>query len=254
MIKKISVILLTLFSFQVFGWGLTGHRTVGEIAQRHLSRKASKKIEQILKCKSIAVASNWMDDVKSDSVYDHTHSWHWVTIPDGQTYEESEKNPDGDLIQTIEALITKLKAGNLSAQDEAESLSMLIHLIGDIHQPLHVGNGQDLGGNKLKVEWFWEKSNLHRVWDSDMIDSQKFSYTEMATNLDKVSKDKIKEWQASTVRDWARESMALRDQVYDLPHDNKINYEYRYKNWETLELRLTQAGIRLAGVLNDIYE
>ncbi|GAA0188166.1 S1/P1 nuclease [Fulvivirga kasyanovii] len=232
---------------------MIGHRTVGQVAEKHLSKKASKKINEILDGESLAVVSNWMDDIKSDDAYDHTHAWHWVTIPDGQTYEESEKNPEGDVIATIERLISELKQGNLQKKDEAEKLKMLVHLIGDIHQPLHVGHGEDMGGNKVRLEWFWENSNLHRVWDSDMIDSKKYSYTELADIVDNVSKEQVKAWQSSGVRDWANESVALRKQVYDIPEDKKLSYEYRYYNWSTVKLRLAQAGIRLAGVLNEIY-
>lgn len=253
MIRKVALILCTFVSLHVFGWGMIGHRTVGQIAENHLSKKAKKKIDKILKGESLAVVSNWMDDIKSDDSYDHTHSWHWVTIPDGQTYEESEKNPDGDVIATIERLIAELKQGNLQETEEAEKLKMLVHLIGDIHQPLHVGHGEDMGGNNLKLEWFWESSNLHRVWDSGMIDSEKYSYTELSDIVDNLSRDQVKVWQSSSVRDWANESIALRKQVYDIPEHKNLNYEYRYHNWPTVQLRLAQAGVRLAGVLNEIY-
>lgn len=253
MLKKVVFILFCLISIQAFSWGILGHRTVGLIAEKHLTKKAKRNIEKILGSESMAVASNWMDDIKSDDAYDHTHQWHWVTIPEGQTYEEAEKNPNGDIIQTIERLISELKAGNLPQQQEAEKLKMLIHLVGDIHQPLHVGSGEDTGGNDVKVKWFWESSNLHRVWDSGMIDSQKYSYTELAEVVDHADKDQIKKWQSSSVRDWAYESMALRKGVYDLPEHKSLNYEYRYQHWATVQLRLAQAGIRLAGILNEIY-
>lgn len=253
MIRKIAIVLCTFVSLHVFGWGMIGHRTVGQVAEKHLSKKASKKINEILDGESLAVVSNWMDDIKSDDAYDHTHAWHWVTIPDGQTYEESEKNPEGDVIATIERLISELKQRNLQKKDEAEKLKMLVHLIGDIHQPLHVGHGEDMGGNKVRLEWFWENSNLHRVWDSDMIDSKQYSFTELADIVDNVSKEQVKVWQSSSVRDWANESIDLRKQVYDIPEDKKLSYEYRYHNWSTVKLRLAQAGIRLAGVLNEIY-
>ncbi|WP_051052971.1 S1/P1 nuclease [Fulvivirga imtechensis] len=253
MIKKVTLILFAFVSLQAFGWGITGHRTVGHVAEKHLSKRAKKNIEKILGGESLAVASNWMDDIKSDNAYDHTHDWHWVTIPDGLTYEETEKNPNGDIIQTIERLIEELKKGGLTKKDEAERLKMLIHLVGDLHQPLHIGKGDDMGGNAVKLKWFWDSSNLHRVWDSGLIDSQQYSYTELADVVDLTEKELIKKWQSTSVRDWAYESMALRNQIYDLPEDMNLNYEYRYKNWATVQLRLAQAGVRLAGILNEIY-
>lgn len=240
-------------SLQVVGWGIIGHRTVGEVAEKHLTHKAKKEIQKILGHETLAVASNWMDDIKSVESYDYTHDWHWVTIPEGQIYEETKKNANGDLIATIERLIVELSQGNLTPEQEAVKLKMLVHLVGDIHQPLHVGTGEDIGGNAVKLTWFWESSNLHRVWDSGIIDSKLYSYTELAEVIDHAEKSEIKAWQSSTVRDWAYESMALREQVYQLPDDKNLSYEYRYKNWPTVQLRLVQAGIRLAGILNKIY-
>ncbi|UII29360.1 S1/P1 nuclease [Fulvivirga maritima] len=253
MLKKVTFILCLFASMQVFGWGMTGHRVVGYVAEQHLSKKAKKHITEILNGESLATVSNWMDNIKSDHAYDHTHDWHWVTIPDGKTYEETEKNPDGDAIETIERVIADLKKGGLSKEKEAEGIKILTHLIGDIHQPLHVGTGEDMGGNQVKVKWFWNPSNLHSVWDSGMIDSENYSYTELGDVVNHATKDQIKEWQSSSVRDWAYESMSLREQVYNLPEKKEINYEYRYKNWHTVKERLKLAGIRLAGVLNDIY-
>jgi len=235
-------------------WGKTGHRVVGDIAEQYLSDEAFEAVDRILGDESIAIASTWMDEIRSDSAYDYTHDWHWVTVPDGMTYTETEKNPNGDLINAIRTLTDELKNKDLSSEQEAKHLKMLIHLIGDIHMPLHVGTGDDRGGNDVEVRWFWESSNLHRVWDSGMIDESQLSYTELSDAVNYISEDEIKELQNSSVLDWAWESKKLRNQVYNLPDDRNINYEYKYRNWETVQKRLLQAGIRLAGVLNKIYE
>lgn len=234
-------------------WGQTGHRIVGDIASDYLNPKARKAVDRVLGSTSMAIGSTWMDRIKSDPAYDHTHDWHWVTIPDGMTYEETEKNPDGDLINALRTIIRELKSGSLSAKEETKKLKMLIHLVGDIHQPLHVGTGKDRGGNGTKVEWFYEDSNLHRVWDSEIIDDTKLSYTEFSTAINHPTKKQIKKWQESKVLDWAYESMELRDQVYDLPADHEIGYRYQYENRDLLDRRLLMAGVRLAGVLNEIY-
>ncbi len=255
------IFLIVLFSFLLTFmpandsqmWGKNGHRVVGDIAAQYLNDDAAAAVDRILGDESMAIASTWMDEIRSDPAYDYTNDWHWVTIPDGMTYAETEKNPNGDLINAIRTITEELKSGNLSPEKEAEHLKMLIHLIGDIHMPLHVGTGEDRGGNQVEVRWFWESSNLHRVWDSGMIEEQKLSYTELSESVNYVTEQEVQQLQNSTVLDWARESMELRDQVYDLPEDNNINYEYMYHNWETVERRLKEAGIRLAGVLNEIY-
>jgi len=252
--KIISLILIVpLFVSQAMAWGQTGHRVVGLVAQEHLNKKAQKKVMQVLQNNSLAEVANWMDDIKSDAAYNHTHDWHWVTIPDGMKYEQTEKNPKGDLLMKIEEIVAALKTHNLSPEKEAENLKYLAHLVGDLHQPLHVGGKDDTGGNAVKLQWFGQPSNLHRVWDSDMIDGKDLSYTELANFLGEPTKAQVKEWQAPTVRDWAYGMMVYRPQVYNLPADNKLSYRYSYDNFNTVQHLLLQGGVRLAGLLNEIY-
>lgn len=251
--RILAIILLFFINAEAFSWGQNGHRAVGHIAEKYLSKKARKKIRSLLDNQRLSYVSTWMDDIKSDSTYDYAYDWHWVTIPDGQTYDVVEKNSNGDIIRTIQTLINELEKGGLDRKNEQEHVMMLIHLIGDIHQPLHVGTGEDKGGNDVKVEWFYDRSNLHRVWDSEMIDSKQLSFTELAHSIDIQPLDKLKVWQNSTVLDWAMESMALRKQVYDIPDNKRLGYNYMYNNWDTVEKRLLQAGVRLAAVLNKIY-
>lgn len=251
---KILVFLLCLaISGETLGWGQTGHRVVGHIAEQHLSKKAKKRLKRVLGNESLAMVSVWMDDVRSDTAYHYTHTWHWVTIPDGMTYEESTKNEQGDVIATLNRIIAELKTGGLAKEKELENIKILVHLVGDIHQPLHVGTGLDAGGNQVKVKWFREDSNLHRVWDSGMIDSQKLSFTELAQSIDHANKTEIAQWQNTSVQEWAYESMTYRKQVYNFPENRDLGFKYRYRNWATVQKRLLQAGIRLAGIFNDIY-
>lgn len=248
----ITLLFVSSLVVQSFGWGATGHRATGLIAEQYLSPKAKKKISALLNGESLAVASTWMDEVRSDSTYDFMSDWHWVTVESGQTYEVSTKNPKGDVIMTLERIISELKSKKLSKEKEREALKILVHLVGDIHQPLHVGCCDDQGGNKVKVKWFRGDSNLHRVWDSDMIDDTKLSYTEFAGALGRPDKATVQKWQAASVRDWSIESMTFRKQVYAIG-DGNLGYKYAYKNLPTVKERVLIAGIRLAGVLNQIY-
>jgi hypothetical protein len=252
--RTLLVILIALtISYESSGWGQTGHRVIGMIAEYHLSKKAKKNIRNILQGQSVAMVSNYMDEIKSDNKYDNLIPWHYCTIPDGKTYEEAGTPDEGDIIYALELFIEELETKNFNIEDEAFALKCLIHLMGDIHQPLHVGNGEDRGGNDTEVEYFWRKSNLHRIWDTGIIDGQNLSYTEYTNWILHVDEQKIETWSQSGILDWAYESMSYRDQVYDLPDDHKISYQYNYKNIDLVNLRLLQAGIRLAKILNDIY-
>ena len=234
-------------------WGQIGHYTTGYVALQYLSPEARQAVESVLGGESFVAGTVYMDDVRSDDDYDSYGDWHWVTIPDGMTYEEAEKNPNGDIIYGIETLTAELKAGGLSPELEREKLKFLIHLIGDIHMPLHVGTGDDMGGNQVRVSWFRESSNLHRVWDSNMIESRQMSASELAESLGSPDAAMIAEWQSMNPREWAYESMTYREDVYDIPEDARLGYEYRYENFHIVQKRLLQAGVRIAGVLNEIY-
>jgi hypothetical protein len=252
--KKIitSGFLIVVFTIASFGWGATGHRATGHVANKYLNKKARKAIERILKGQSLAMASTWMDEIKSDSTFDYMSDWHWVTIPYGLSYEQAEKNKNGDIIQTLERVIAELKSGKLNETEQAQRIKILIHLIGDIHQPLHVGGRNDKGGNEVKVMWFRADSNLHRVWDSDIIDDTKLSYTELAESLIPPSENDLKAWQGTSVRDWAKESQTYEKQVYDTGN-GRLGYRYSYLYYHIIRQRLQQAGVRLASVLNEVY-
>lgn len=239
-----------IFSTDCIAWGQTGHRVVGQIAQNNLSNKVKKKIESILDGQSMAMVSNFMDQLKSDPAYDSLKPWHYCTIPNESVYEEAPKK--GDIIKAINSYISLLKSDHLQKEEEIFSLKCLIHLIGDIHQPLHVGNGKDKGGNEVRVTYFYKSSNLHRVWDSGIIDGQKLSYTEYVHWIDKPTNAQIIQWKNDDLMTWVKESISYRPQIYDLPKGHKI--KYNYNNIQTVNLRLLQAGIRLAGVLEDIYQ
>lgn len=246
------LVLLLTIAFQSSGWGPTGHRVTGVVAEKYLSKKARRAVERILAGQSLAIASTWMDEIRSDSTFNYMTDWHWVTIPHGHTYESSVKNTNGDIIQTLERIIRELKSKTLAPAGQAERLKVLIHLVGDLHQPLHVGTRDDRGGNEIKVRWFGNASNLHKVWDSDMIDDTLLSYTELAASLEIPSADAVRQWQTGSVETWAAENHAYEKPVYDYG-DGRLGYRYAYVNLPVVRHRLLQAGVRLAGIINEIY-
>jgi len=253
--KSVLIFTLVAISQMVFAWGQTGHRVVGYVAQQHLTKKASKRINKILTTYSLEMSGNYLDFIRSDSNYRFMNSWHYVSIPNGKRYEDITPNAGGDVIAKIEALLIELETKNFkTVKDEEFAIMALVHLVGDLHQPLHVGLAEDRGGNSIKVMWFDEESNLHRVWDSDIIDHQQLSYTEFGNHVSRnITKEMVKAWQGSGVREWANESQDLRAACYEMGDDTILKYDYIYKHIATVETRLVQAGVRLAGLLNRIY-
>jgi len=251
---KVPFILLMFLAIQASSWGLTGHRVVGEIAEQYLTKKASKEIKKILGTESLADVANWMDFIKSASSYDYMGPWHYCTIPDGKTYAQAGTPEEKDIIWALDKFKLDLISDTTSLETKQIALKSIVHLVGDIHQPLHVGNGKDRGGNDVKIKYFWENSNLHRVWDSGMIDRQNLSYTEWVEKINHLSKTQVEAWQNDDVLAWAAESMALRNSVYSIDNETNLTYRYEYDHLAQVERRLLQAGVRLAGVLNEIYD
>lgn len=257
--KKISILLVALlvqFSFaNEDEWSKTGHRTTGEVAQRHLSKKAKKAITKILDGQSLPLVSTYGDDIKADKAYGAFSPWHYVNFPLDKKYTDVTPSASGDIVMGIEKCIAVLKDENSNEADKTFYLKFLVHLVGDLHQPMHVGREEDKGGNDIQVQWFGRGTNLHRLWDSNMIDDYGMSYTEIADNLPALDKNEIKEIQQGNVYDWVEESQDLATVLYgSVEVGEKLGYEYSYKYWGMLASQLQKGGLRLAKVLNDIYK
>jgi len=133
-------------------------------------------------------------------------------------------------------------------------LKMLIHLVGDMHQPLHFGLKEDRGANDFKVKWFNQPTNMHRVWDTQMIESYNMSYSELAGNLPKLDKKAVKSIKSGSLLDWVEENRELTREVYSSASANEnLSYRYMYEWFDVLKMQINKAGIRLAVILNDIY-
>ncbi|WP_127845054.1 S1/P1 nuclease [Psychroflexus aestuariivivens] len=251
------LLILYFLSTSLFAsedWGKNGHRTVGAVAQQYLSKKAKRKIDKILNHKSLALVSTYADEIKSDDKYDQFKPWHYANVPFDKKYSEVEKNLNGDVVQGIQTCIEKLKSETTSAEDQAFYLKMLVHLVGDMHQPLHFGLEEDRGANDFKVSWFGESTNLHRVWDSHMIESYKMSYSELSKNLPVLGQTEIKLITKGDLLDWVADNRELTKKVYDSASQNDyLGYRYMYDWFDVLKLQLHKSGIRLAKILNEIY-
>lgn len=252
-----------------FAWGKTGHRVVAAIADTQLSGLARAHIEQILgPGQSLADVANWADEMRSapGEFWQKTATpWHYVTL-NGRTYDHVP--PEGDALQALDRFSKTLENPSASLADKQLALRFIIHLVGDLHQPLHVGKCCDRGGNDVKVTWFGKPTNLHAVWDSLLVDDEQLSFTELADKLERhMSKQDVIDWWDANPRDWVSESAQIRDTVYPAPkvvsgkdaQDGQpaipeLSYSYVYKFTPVMEQRLSQAGVRLAAYLDAIFD
>lgn len=258
---KILLVFCLLLSFNFgYSWGTTGHRVVAQIAQNHLSRKAQREIKKIFANEPMAYWANWPDFIKSDTtdVWKSTSSWHYINIDKQKDFEDfkvaikSQKAPN--LYTQIQILSAQLKDEKTSIKDKKIALIFLIHLMGDLAQPMHTGRYADLGGNKIKLNFFGQPTNLHALWDSKLIDNTQYSYTEFANVLDVKPADEVKQIQSGTLEDWLYDSHKEANYIYANSVEGKnYSYDYVYKFEPLLERQLLYGGLRLAKILNDIF-
>lgn len=260
-IKKVilGAVFIT-FSLQSSAWGLLGHRIVAEVADSYLTKKAKRNIASILGNESLAMTSNWPDFIKSDPSFSYLNTWHYINLKEGLTEADIEKYLASDTVTDaytkINLCVEKLKNRNVMPMaDQVFYLRLLIHIVGDIHQPMHVGRFEDLGGNKVKILWFSTPTNLHALWDEKLIEFQQLSYTEYTKAINFTTKDERKKLQAEPVSKWIIDSYFIAQKIYgDIKQpDQRLDYKYNFNYLKTLNDQLLKGGVHLGGLLNDIF-
>ncbi len=236
-------------------WGQTGHRVIGLIAEMHLTSNASFKIEKLLDGKSLSFVSTYADEIKSERSYSKYSPWHYVNYPLETRYDPSKRDEAGDIVLGIQQCIEVLSDKTSSIEDQQFHLALLVHLIGDMHMPLHVGRKEDRGGNDIKVSWFSKRTNLHRLWDSDLINSVNMSYTELATELNQqLSNERLMQFDSGTYLDWIEDSHKAAATIYASANEgDRLAYKYSYEYNDVLFAQLQKGGIRLARLLNQLF-
>lgn len=262
--KGLSLIALTSLFLLIApqtanAWGKSGHRIVGELAENHMTETTIQAVEALLDGDKIAEVGTWADEMRSnpsDFWQKVSPKWHYVNVneiadfhPEHYSHEDDVK----DAYTGIRKAVDILKDPAASKEDKKFYLRFLIHLVADIHQPLHVGRAEDKGGNAIKVKFFWQETNLHRLWDSQLIEQEQLSYTEFAEFIDTNDRKLVSKYLDSRPADWIKESFHQAQDVYQVG-DKDFSYNYVYKYMPVVKERLLQGGIRLAGLLNEVYD
>ena len=267
--KRIIISVLSIFMMlecaSVYAWGPKGHDVVAAIAEQHLTRKAKKEISKLLDGKSIVYYSSWMDNIQNSPYwndgYNKTKTWHYANVDKGHTYQTMPKNENGDVIAGLEMLTDALTNhyDELTDSMRVDYLKMIVHMVGDLHCPMHAGRLSDRGGNGTKVKWFGQQTNLHSVFDSKMIDSaRKWSYSEWVENLDRTDKKFKKGVMRGTFEEWFMDTVDNAAEIYEYverqgKENPNLSYQFVYDFSPMLEQQLLLGGYRLAYVLNTIF-
>jgi hypothetical protein len=260
--KKILIVLISGFmlfvpNIYVFGWSAKGHYVIANVAEAHLSVKAKKEVRKLLEGRTMVYYSTWMDEIRSEPAFAHTAPWHYANVDEGKTYETMERQTGGDVITATTLSIKQLKDKNLPDSVRSMYLKFLIHLIGDMHCPMHAGRSTDRGGNDYPVLWKNTKTNLHRIWDDSLIEeARRWNSIEWATYIDiDMTKKQRSAIEAGEPLDWFMETVELAWDIYkNTPENKEVPRNYVRKYTPVVEEQFLKAGYRLAGLLNSIFK
>jgi hypothetical protein len=266
---RLTAFLLLVFTIPIpsFAWGPQGHRVVAEVAQHHLTPQARDSIRLLLGNQDLASFSTWADEIRSQRP--QTFGWHFVDIPwnalgfsqsrDCSRQEGQSHQPEPDshdcVVDRIVVFQRILSDSQAPTSARAEALKFLVHLVADVHQPMHA-IGEARGGNDIRVVEFGHSScgsrpcNLHSVWDLGLIHHRRWSDEEYVAGLEQIiAQAGLETKPLGTPEDWADESFHLAHTVW-LTDGSFVDESYYRRSIRLLDQQLALAGIRLARLLN----
>lgn len=255
--KKFWMLLLCAGSLQTaLGWGQKGHDVTAYIAECNLTPEAAQAVDRVLGGHSPVYYANWLDNASNTPEYAYSKTWHYANIDEGYTYDTMPAEPAGDVVTAVNDLVVRLKSGELAPEKETEALKMLIHLVGDMHCPMHAGHRSDLGGNRIPITMFGRATNLHSIWDTALPEAaHNWSYTEWQSQIDRLSDDEIVVIESGTPREWFEQTAALCPEIYrKTPEGTNVSYDYIAEYTPVIEQQFVRGGHRLAKLLNEIYK
>lgn len=255
--KKFLTITLAIITFlTASAWGQKGHDVTAFIAEQHLTTTARLKVAELLKGRSMVYWSNWLDNASHTPDYEYTKTWHYKNIDADQTYEDCTLNPKGDVVSALKTQIEVL--ADSTAKDEQKSLALkiVIHLMGDLHQPMHMGHLSDKGGNSVKLDYFGRENNLHSIWDTQLVESaHKWSYSEWQYNLDRITTETESRIMQGDIDEWAKQTYLLATNIYNYFKPGiRVSYDDVARWAPVIERQFLLGGVRLAAVLNEVFK
>lgn len=257
-IKTILAASLTLIpGLSAFGWGQKGHDTVTCIAENHLTPATKTAVENLLDGKSIVYWANWLDNASHTPEYAYTKTWHYKNIDADMNFENAPNIPEGNIVDAIRQQTAVLIDADATPDQKSLALKMVIHFLGDIHQPLHMGHASDRGGNQWDVKYFNRDNNIHSVWDSSLPESaHKWSYSEWRDQIDRATpEEELLIVSGGTPESWGKETYEICTRVYNAtPRGTNISYDYISQWTLTIEEQFLKGGLRLADLLNSVFD
>lgn len=237
-------------------WSAEAHRAAAAVTADLLCPAAAETLETVLGDWSIADAVVWPDRIREQPEWAHTREWHYMNIGDDVPVEPGARVDGGRVLPAIRASLEQLADPSLPPSGRREALAFVLHLVVDLHQPLHVGRAADRGGNSVRVEFEGRELNLHQLWDSRLLRSSGLRGADYAHSLRPLVELGAAAWSSGTLEDWADESRRLRPWVYDFDPRRavpRISRRYAATGRQLTALRLAQASVRSAVLLNGLW-
>ncbi len=250
--------LLIAISIALISWGVVGHKTVATIAENHLTTRSQTVVKYLLGDTTLADIASWADQVLREPEYKNTAPQHYLNLPLGLSYNDFQKavisKTESNVYQAVGSNVAVLKDPKSTKEERAIALKFLVHFVGDLHQPMHISRKEDKGGNTIQVQYEGKGTNLHSLWDSKLIGTEGKTFNQMAVDYDKATPAKIKQWQGDSLIKWLWESYQISSRLYaEIEINNKLNDAYYNKYIGIVHERIEMAGVRLAGLLNEIF-
>jgi hypothetical protein len=286
--RKLNVSLLAIFLFLTAAssaaqaWGAKGHRVIGALAEERLTDATRAAVDAILEGESLVEVSTWADTMRAapDNPQfwsDYAANWHFVNIAPGADYARSDKNPRGDAYRALQAFVAillnepvpagpireglELYFGDLAAHKpelRRFALKFLVHIIGDLQQPLHSGYASDRGGNAVNLSWFGDSTNLHSVWDTRLVEYADMSERQLVrrfgNRIGRTPASDVYYMETAAPLAWIEESRALLERIYaQHAASTELDTGYTAQFVPTVETQMVKGGLRTAYVLNSLF-
>ncbi|MFU8895382.1 MAG: S1/P1 nuclease [Gammaproteobacteria bacterium] len=252
---RLALLAVLLLPAAALAWGPDGHRAATAITADRLCPDVREEIDRLLGEMTLADAAAWPDTIRGESDWAHTRDWHYINIGDDEPLSALVEGAPGHgrMLSAIRDNLALLSDESVSDLRRRAALSFVLHLVVDLHQPLHVGRREDRGGNTVTVSFAGRETNLHRLWDSGLLRSAGLRAADYHRSLEPLVALGAGHWEAGSLEDWARESQQLRPWVYDFDQRRRvpvISQRYAETGRQLTALRLAQAGVRTAWLLN----
>ena len=265
-LKRASIIAVSSAAFALVAyaapthaWGRSGHRDVCLTAWEQMTEPTRSAVLDLLEIKTsdeFAAACYWADEVRPKRP--ETGPWHYINIPKDARSIDLDRDcplPASCVVREIDRKAAILKSPAPKVE-RAEALKFLSHFVGDLHQPLHVGFREDLGGNKIEVIFLGKKTNMHALWDWGLLETPMSALENLEPHVTITSRLNRPHWRGGTVQDWAQETLwRMRSPAMGYlgnPGGLEFGEAYVNQNYPIAKEQVEKAGVRLGDLLNQI--